>query len=828
MVSASNTNCSHIIRQCEILKTKIQGKSQEVLNTLSDESIQRQKLANLYKNILLNDLSYSLEKKVELELWNSAFKCHIDNFRMKAKDKRVEKNETQAKLSLFLDASAGFYFQLLQEFCSTYELDLPFYGKSIQLGIFRKPKCETKKGKLNALLYICQDCLVHLGDLARYRNDIAQAESFYSIASKVLPGNGQPYNQLAILASAKGNQPLAVYHYFKSISVPNSFPAASSNLSKTLSQLLCSNGSQSHFGSTSSISGEEFIDLYLQWTACIFLGQDIERAVNLKERLTLELKDALQCLSQQQILVMISINIFNLLKYKPKNADVNEDDQQIWSLILSLHILLLKHFVEYTLAMLKTEQVNLEDQIKCLPALKILFDWIFCNSSGVLDSEYFQDNATLFYNLALFGNLLLENISWKSIEKSVVPLKEDWSMHGLTFLRKVHKRYDFKIQGSQLSLEEEHNIRVSRVLTFLDWLVLQKQTARFIIKKEDEETVQYVYLQAFSPGVSELNEPFQEVRKSWHDVPGNIQSPHNVPVDPRNTSQSFPQKTRSLFRTDSEDSTIHLMSNVQQQQPMAPYSLFNSMWNANLQRYSLPPAEVVSNTLPSTNVLSTINRVNQPSVNQMSRPTNNQTPQDRYPTMPQQPQAIGEQKRFPGPPGLSNMPLNNVSGIPTANVRQQNPLEKDGMPLYQSFSSNPPLQSMKPVNNPIYTKQGIQMRNPVQVNDTSLLHSSPLLGGFADVPPPQQGFGVIGQNMRLVPSAIPPPAQSMYPASIQRPTLSPAPDIHREVPADPIAIAEGNLPENRSIWSSNFGIGHGELSPLEQLLQEQRRHQRLK
>ena len=40
---------------------------------------------------------------------------------------------------------------------------------------------------------------VHLGDIARYRNHIQQAETFYRHAISMAPSSGQPYNQIAIL-----------------------------------------------------------------------------------------------------------------------------------------------------------------------------------------------------------------------------------------------------------------------------------------------------------------------------------------------------------------------------------------------------------------------------------------------------------------------------------------------------------------------------------------------------------------------------------------------------------------------------------------------------
>jgi hypothetical protein len=50
---------------------------------------------------------------------------------------------------------------------------------------------------VTGLNYVCQHCLVHLGDLARYRSQPKQAETFYRQAIQIAPGNGQAYNQVS-------------------------------------------------------------------------------------------------------------------------------------------------------------------------------------------------------------------------------------------------------------------------------------------------------------------------------------------------------------------------------------------------------------------------------------------------------------------------------------------------------------------------------------------------------------------------------------------------------------------------------------------------------
>ena len=56
---------------------------------------------------------------------------------------------------------------------------------------------------------------------------------------------GQPYNQLAILASSKGDHLTTIFYYCRSIAVKFPFPAASTNLQKALSKALERYGSHS-------------------------------------------------------------------------------------------------------------------------------------------------------------------------------------------------------------------------------------------------------------------------------------------------------------------------------------------------------------------------------------------------------------------------------------------------------------------------------------------------------------------------------------------------------------------------------------------------------
>jgi len=62
------------------------------------------------------------------------------------------------------------------------------------------PRCES------ALKVVAQRLLICLGDLSRYRvnhvkaTDYVEAAKYYQRAQELVPGNGAPYNQLAVIS----------------------------------------------------------------------------------------------------------------------------------------------------------------------------------------------------------------------------------------------------------------------------------------------------------------------------------------------------------------------------------------------------------------------------------------------------------------------------------------------------------------------------------------------------------------------------------------------------------------------------------------------------
>lgn len=124
-VNLGNAFC----RKAEPLKDKVQ-RCKDLLND-NDAWVCQQQLQKIYQQVLILDLEYALDKKVEQELWSLGFKNYIVTLQSQAKDrKNPKRGESQALLSWCLEAASGFYLTLLQEICTVFDLDLPFrrYG----------------------------------------------------------------------------------------------------------------------------------------------------------------------------------------------------------------------------------------------------------------------------------------------------------------------------------------------------------------------------------------------------------------------------------------------------------------------------------------------------------------------------------------------------------------------------------------------------------------------------------------------------------------------------------------------------------------------------
>lgn len=85
-------------RKAEELKAKVSRHS-DLLNN-SEAWSDQQQLQTIYHQVLVLDLEYALDKKVEQELWTLGFKNHIAALQHLSRDKKVTKNSLQ-RFNLF-------------------------------------------------------------------------------------------------------------------------------------------------------------------------------------------------------------------------------------------------------------------------------------------------------------------------------------------------------------------------------------------------------------------------------------------------------------------------------------------------------------------------------------------------------------------------------------------------------------------------------------------------------------------------------------------------------------------------------------------------------
>uniref|UniRef100_A0A1A8NH79 Nonsense-mediated mRNA decay factor n=1 Tax=Nothobranchius pienaari TaxID=704102 RepID=A0A1A8NH79_9TELE len=450
--------CAQYLRQAEALKADMTDSKLEAAEVWTS----RQALQDLYQEMLVTDLEYALDKKVEQDLWNHAFKNQITTLQSQAKNRaNPNRSEVQANLSLFLEAASGFYTQLLQELCTVFNVDLPCRVKSSQLGIISNK--QSGGGTIitpqpSSCSYICQHCLVHLGDIARYRNQTSQAESYYRHAAQLVPSNGQPYNQLAILASSKGDHLTTIFYYCRSIAVKFPFPAASTNLQKALSKAL---DSRDEVKTKWSVS--DFIRAFIKFHGHVYLSKGLDKLDVLRDKLEEQFQRLIlqKAFSAQQLVHITVINLFELHHLRDLTGDGREQiyssEQQIsWFQLLGLFVSFLGVMCSWVLL----NKNRGEDTMgECpLPAIKLSLDWLKLRPSVFQESAVEKRKYIWPWLVSILNSFQPreEDMSFSS----VMPLPEEFELQGFLALRPALRSLDFA-KGHQGILVDRDGLPIS-------------------------------------------------------------------------------------------------------------------------------------------------------------------------------------------------------------------------------------------------------------------------------------------------------------------------------------------------------------------------------
>uniref|UniRef100_A0A8C1X7M8 Nonsense-mediated mRNA decay factor n=1 Tax=Cyprinus carpio TaxID=7962 RepID=A0A8C1X7M8_CYPCA len=199
----------------------------------------RNKLRELcVKLMFLHPVDYG--RKAEELLWRKVYYEVIQV--IKTNKKHIHsRSALECAYRTHLIAGVGFFQHLLLYIQSHYQLELqdcidwthvtdPLIGR-------KKPVSATPK-EMEWAQMACHRCLVYLGDLARYQNELAGveaeqlAERFYHQALSVAPHVGMPFNQLGTLAGSKFYNVEATYYYLRCIQSETPFDGAYGNLKR--------------------------------------------------------------------------------------------------------------------------------------------------------------------------------------------------------------------------------------------------------------------------------------------------------------------------------------------------------------------------------------------------------------------------------------------------------------------------------------------------------------------------------------------------------------------------------------------------------------------
>lgn len=462
--------CAQYLRQAEVLKADMT----ESKPGTAEAWTSRQALQDLYQKMLVTDLEYALDKKVEQDLWNHAFKNQITTLQGQAKNRaNPNRSEVQANLSLFLEAASGFYTQLLQELCTVFNVDLPCRVKSSQLGIIsnKQMHCGTVvKPQSSSCAYICQHCLVHLGDIARYRNQTSQAESYYRHAAQLVPSNGQPYNQLAILASSKGDHLTTIFYYCRSIAVKFPFPAASTNLQKALSKAL---ESREEVKKRWGVS--DFIKSFIKFHGHVYLTKNLDKVSPLREQLEEQFKNMLlqKAFNAQQLVHITVINLFQLHHLRSFGTEAEQqsfspEEDLCWSQLLALFMSFLGILCR---SPLKTHHCDDTSCADPLPAIKVSLDWMKLRPSVFQEAAVEERQYVWPWLISLLNSfhVLEEDLT----SANMLPLPEEFELQGFLALRPAFRNLDFS-RGHQAIIgdreTQQRRMRPVRLVALGKWI----------------------------------------------------------------------------------------------------------------------------------------------------------------------------------------------------------------------------------------------------------------------------------------------------------------------------------------------------------------------
>ncbi|XP_055852857.1 telomerase-binding protein EST1A [Episyrphus balteatus] len=202
----------------DLLKRKVVVENWDSLNGF------RKQLKDIFLQLLLNQLKFCCEQNVESYFWKLLYYNIIEYLKTHS-DESCSQTQNELKSIDIINDGLQYYTMLLEHLSRKY--------LRTTNGINNDEPTHKYQfiGKVSS-----QKILICLGDLYRYKskilnsNDYTDACQFYQRAQSLIPSNGIPYNQLAILAIYSRKKLDAIYYHMRSLMSSNAIQSARESL----------------------------------------------------------------------------------------------------------------------------------------------------------------------------------------------------------------------------------------------------------------------------------------------------------------------------------------------------------------------------------------------------------------------------------------------------------------------------------------------------------------------------------------------------------------------------------------------------------------------
>uniref|UniRef100_A0A182T9R0 Telomerase-binding protein EST1A n=1 Tax=Anopheles maculatus TaxID=74869 RepID=A0A182T9R0_9DIPT len=191
----------------------------------------RQRLQQLLETFLVKEMRFAQDVNLEHHFWKLLFYGIVEQLRKLLSETQDEQRKRflQERALEVVENGTKYFEHLLTLLEQEYRFNLDqFIGLNAASSV---------KGLRYALALVSsQKLFLYLGDLARYREQITEGHNFrkakqwYVKAQQILPKNGRPYNQLALLSVYEKRKIDAVYFYMRSLMSSNPFESARESL----------------------------------------------------------------------------------------------------------------------------------------------------------------------------------------------------------------------------------------------------------------------------------------------------------------------------------------------------------------------------------------------------------------------------------------------------------------------------------------------------------------------------------------------------------------------------------------------------------------------